>query len=148
VEVTLLLCDWAEVVNGKLYIMGAGWSRVLITQPVTVAVAILIKVPWAQTNQRHTLKFTIANEDGQPLTQETPDGTNEPVIAGGEFEIGRPPGTTPGTDFDTPVAFKLGPLVLTSGRYVCELEIDGTVEAKATFEGVGGFMPNMGGPIQ
>jgi len=26
VEAILLLCDYAEAVNGKLYIMGGGWT--------------------------------------------------------------------------------------------------------------------------
>ncbi len=39
VNVTLLLCDFAEAVNGKLYVMGGGWNVLFAPgQPVTMSV--------------------------------------------------------------------------------------------------------------
>ena len=39
-DVTLLLCDFAEAVNGKLYVMGGGWNVLFAPgQPVTMSVA-------------------------------------------------------------------------------------------------------------
>jgi len=145
-KVTLLLSDWAEVLNGKLYIMGGGWSRVIAGFPLTIGVAIMIRVPWTGANQQHRLKFVVTTADGQPLMGPTPEG-EKPVMAEGAFEVGRPPGLSPGSDIDAPMAFKLGPLVLSPGRYDCELEIDGSIEATETFEALAA-PPGMGGMPQ
>ena len=46
VDVTLLLCDFAEAVNGKLYVMGGGWNVLFAPgQPVTMSVAAVVAVP-------------------------------------------------------------------------------------------------------
>ena len=51
-DVTLLLCDFAEAVNGKLYVMGGGWNILFAPgQPVTMSVAAVLAVPWDRTNQ-------------------------------------------------------------------------------------------------
>jgi len=41
----MLLCDSAQVADGKLYILGGGWS-VTGPQPVPSAVAIKLEVDW------------------------------------------------------------------------------------------------------
>lgn len=132
----MLLCDWAEVLNGKLYMMGAGWTRVTVAQPLILAIAILIRVPWGQSNLKHQIHFEIATEDGQPFMQQTPAGA-APVRIDGAFEVGRPAGITPGSPLDVPIAFKAGPLMLHPGRFVCQLSIDGNLEKSVTFEAVG-----------
>lgn len=143
-EIILLLCDWAEVLNGKLYMMGAGWTRVSAGQPVIVGVAILIRVPWGLANQKHHLTFEIATEDGAPFVQET-SGGRLPVRIDGDFEVGRPTGVTPGSMLDLPVAFKAGPLVLPAGRYVGQLFIDGSLEKSVAFEALGQMQAPQGG---
>lgn len=45
----MLLCDAADSVNGKLYILGAGWSQLLFPdRPANMSLAIKIAVPWDQ----------------------------------------------------------------------------------------------------
>lgn len=48
---------------------------------------------------------------------------------GGDFEVGRPPGLTPGSDIDLPLAVNVGPLPLPPGaRYTWRLQIDGETQ--------------------
>ena len=51
----LILADEAEVVNGKLYMMGGGWDR-LTAQSLPwgqhMAIAVAIRVPWMDTNRQ------------------------------------------------------------------------------------------------
>ena len=56
-KVTIMLADFAQAVNGKLYIMGGGWS-LIGPAPCPTAIAIKIEVPWNQTNEKHNLKFS------------------------------------------------------------------------------------------
>jgi len=123
-KVTLLLADFAQAVNGKLYIMGGGWS-IIGPDPTPMAIAIKIEVPWNQTNRNHNVKLELLDSDYHAVLVPTPAG-NTPLIIGGDFEVGRPPGLIQGTPMDVPYAFNIAPLPLEPGkRYVWKLTIDG-----------------------
>lgn len=126
-KVTMLLADSAQAVNGKLYILGGGWS-ITGPDPTVMAIVIKIEVPWDEANKRHKLELALLNADGQPVMVPTPTG-DRPVELSGEFEVGRPPGLKPGTPLDFPVALNIGPLPLPpDARYVWRLSIDGKSE--------------------
>lgn len=62
----LILADHAEAVNGKLYLMGGGWDRVIVpdfSQPVVMSFALGVLVPWHATNVRHTIQLAIEDLD-------------------------------------------------------------------------------------
>jgi len=114
VKALLLLADFAQVADGKLNIIGGGWS-VIGPMPVPSAVAVKIQVPWDQTNVKHTVALELKDEDGAPVTFPTPMGP-QPVKIEGALEVGRPPGVRPGTPLEAPMAFNVGPLPLTPDR--------------------------------
>jgi hypothetical protein len=61
-----ILADRAEAVNGKLYLMGGGWSETVvpdISQPAPLSFALGVLVPWNATNQQHTVRITIEDLD-------------------------------------------------------------------------------------
>ena len=66
---------------------------------------------------RHTLRLELLDADGNPVTMETEDGEEEPIVFFDDlvFEVGRPPGLKPGTPLDFPVAVNSGPLPLAPG---------------------------------
>lgn len=130
-----LLCDWAEVVNGKLYIGGGGFTQVLAGTPVSLALALLIYVRWHQTNQPRHLEITLHNEDGETLL----DGEGNPFRIEGDIEMGRPPGTKHGSVFPAPLAFRLPAMVFPPGGYRFELRVDDEIESTASFEAIGGM---------
>ena len=120
----MLLADSAQAVNGKLYILGGGWS-ITGPDPTPSAIAIQIEVPWDEANKRHRLEVALVNADGQPVMVPTPTG-DRPVLLGGEFEVGRPPGLIPGTPLGVALAINIGPLPLPpDSRYVWRCSIDG-----------------------
>ena len=71
-------------------------------------IAILIRVPWDQANQRHVMRLELLDADGQAVEVETDDGM-QPVVFFDDvpFEVGRPAGLKPGTPLDFPVAVNL-----------------------------------------
>ena len=126
-NLTVLLCDAAQEVNGKLYILGGGWS-VTGPGPFQSALAMKIEVPWDQANRSHSLVIHLVDGDGSPVTQPGPMGEQELRLQG-DFEVGRPPGLRPGTPLDTPLAVSIPPLSLVPGaRYTWLVEIDGKTE--------------------
>ena len=50
-KVTILLADSAQAINGKLYILGGGWS-IADPGPVVMALAMKIEVPWDQAKRQ------------------------------------------------------------------------------------------------
>lgn len=109
-KLTMLLCDAAQAVNGKLYILGGGWN-LTGPQPVASAIALQIDVPWGEANKRHELKLALVTDDGQPVMVPTATG-ERPVELGAQFEVGRPVGHRIGAPISVAVAINIGPLPL------------------------------------
>jgi hypothetical protein len=127
VKVTILLADAAQAAEGKLYILGGGWS-ITGPDPSPMALAIKIEVPWDQANTPHSCRLELLDSDGQPVEAETPEG-EQAIVFEASFEVGRPPGVKPGTPIDLPLAVNMPPVPLEpSGRYEWRLLIDGRTE--------------------
>lgn len=119
----MLLADSAQAVDGKLYILGGGWS-VTGPEPAPFALAIKVEVPWDQTNLHHTFRLALHDSDGHEVLG-GPGDARRPVGLEGGFEVGRPPGLKPGTPIDMPLALNFAPIPLQPGsRYVWTLSID------------------------
>ena len=129
-KATILLADYAVVSDGKLTVVGGGWSQ---TGPEasSFGIALLIQVPWDQANTVHSFSVELLDADGTPVVVEADEG-EQAVAFGGEFEVGRPPGIKPGTPLDFPVAVNSTPLPLEAGRYEWRLTIDGSSRADWT----------------
>lgn len=122
-RVTMLLCDFAQAAEGKLYVMGGGWS--IRAEMAPMALAIKIDVPWSETNRPHQWNLTLVDADGAPVMVEGPEGARPIQISDG-FEVGRPAGLPEGTAIDVPIAINVAPIPLPPNkRYVWRLEIDG-----------------------
>ena len=118
-EATVLLADWAEAINGKLYIQGAGWNQFNAAGPVRCALAILITVGWNEANQKHRATIRLLDPDGRAVEAEP----GNPVVLETEFEVGRPAGVQEGADLPVPLAVNFQ-IPLPPGRYRFALEID------------------------
>src|SRR3954447_21786086 len=95
-DVTMILCDSAQAVEGKLYILGGGWSQIVNPErPTSMAVAVKISVPWDRANETHKFKLHLITGDGESVEIE-----DQPVVVEGDFEVGRPPGLARGTSLD------------------------------------------------
>jgi len=124
VKATLLLADYAVVSDGKLTVVGGGWSQTG-PEPASFGIGLLIQVPWDQANTVHSFSVELLDADGAAVAFETDEGEDAPVSFGGDFEVGRPPGLKPGTPLDFPVAVNSTPLPLEPGLYEWRLTIDG-----------------------
>ncbi len=122
-KVTMMLADSAQAVNGKLYILGGGWSMTG-PQPCPSAIALKIEVPWAEANRKHSLRLDLMDEDRKPVLLPTPAGES-PLVIKGDFEVGRPAGLMQGSPIDATFAFNIGALPLAPAkRYFWHLTID------------------------
>jgi hypothetical protein len=120
----MLLCDSAQVADGKLYILGGGWS-ITGPMPIPSAVAFKLEVEWNELSVAHHWELFLEDADGRPVMLETPDGT-QPVEARGDFSIGQPVGVTEGSSVPVPMAVNLGPLPLApASRFTWRLLVNG-----------------------
>lgn len=124
VRVTMMLCDAAQVADGKLYVLGGGWSLVG-PDPMPSAVALKIDVDWNEAGSEHHWELFLVDEDGGAVLVETPEGAR-PLEVRGEFQVERPPTVPAGSPIDVALAVNFGPLPLPpSSRYTWRLTIDG-----------------------
>ncbi len=131
-KLRLFLARFAEVQAGMLYALGMGWTEIG-PEPLPFSIGGLIEVPWDATNRPHKLELSLIDGDGHPFSVPTPAG-DQPLRFEVSFDVGRPPGVTPGRSFTVPVALNLGPLPLQPGRrYVVRATIDGEVHDEVTF---------------
>lgn len=126
-KINMLLADSAQVVGGKLYLLGGGWSTIG-PDPTPFAIAMLLEVPWNEANQRFQFKLELLSEDAQPVLMPTPEG-ERPLVLDGAFEVGRPAGARVGMPLNVPIAINLPHLPLQPDRvYVWRLSIDGRTD--------------------
>ena len=117
-----MLCDHAQVADGKLFINGGGISRFHGSGlPPGTSLALLMLVPWENTNAPITIDLQLLTQDGQPVQ----DLGGSPIRIQIQTEVGRPPGIEPGVPIDLPLTFQVGGLRLPSGRYTWRLSVDG-----------------------
>lgn len=104
-----LIADFAEIVGGKLYLMGGGWDSLRVTAlPTTarLAVAVGIRIDWEETNRPVTVRVAIEDDDGKEL-----------VRIDGQVNVGRPPDLRPGASQLTQLAANIAVPVTVAGGY-------------------------------
>ena len=120
----MLLCDAAQVADGKLYVLGGGWS-LIGPDPMPSAIALKIDVGWTEIDRMHHWELYLVDEDGQPVIAETPEGP-QAIEVRGDFEVARPVAVPEGSPVDVALALNFGPLPLRPAtRYSWRLAIDG-----------------------
>ena len=120
----LILADSAQVIANKLYLLGGGWDRLMVNKVFPFdqhcAIAVSLKVPWNETNQKHTFKIEVISED---------QNTEEPKSVAeiqGQFEVGRPAGIPVGQDQRIQLAIDMGLKIESPGTKNIIASIDGT----------------------
>lgn len=128
----MVLADAATAADSKLYIHGAGWDTILSAsfpvQHPQMSVALLVRVPWSETNQPHEVELDILDEDGVSIL------SPERVLKG-QLNVGRPAGLPPGEDQVFPLVLNIAGLVFEKpGNYIIIFRLDRTEAARARFK--------------
>ena len=107
----LILADAAQVVGGKLFLLGGGWDVLTVNSGFPIqkrcAVAVSFRVPWTETNKLHDVEIEITDEDGR----------NSLMKAQGQIEVGRPPGIPEGSFQRAQIAADMALTIPSHGTY-------------------------------
>jgi hypothetical protein len=123
----MLLCDAAQVADGKLYILGGGWS-LIGPDPMPTAIGMKIDVDWTEADRSHHWELFLVDEDGQAVMAEGPGGP-QAIEVRGDFEVARPTAVPEGSPIDVALAINFGPLPLQPAtRYTWRFVVDGESE--------------------
>jgi Family of unknown function (DUF6941) len=112
----LLVADRAEVVNGKLYLMGGSWDRIQPQQfphRMMLGIAIGVRIPFAYTDDQHTVAVELLHGDTRLIGFEA------------KLATGRPPGMA-GMDMLVPMAFNIPIAIPGEGQVAVKAVIDGS----------------------
>jgi Family of unknown function (DUF6941) len=124
----LLLADFVQAVDGKLYMLGGGWNVLNVaTFPAshTVGIGVAIDISWNETNERHHADLLVEDADGTAF---------ESPRVGIDFETGRPPGHPVGTDQRLVFAVN-GPIEIAApGSYSIVLRVSETELGRTRFQ--------------
>jgi hypothetical protein len=123
----MILCDAAQTAEGKLYILGGGWSMIG-PDPSPISVAMKIDLDWSEIDRPHHWELFLLDEDGKPVFVQTPEG-EQPLEVRADFEVQRNALETPGAPAGAAYALNFGPMPLATGtRYTWRLTVDGLSE--------------------
>ncbi|UQX10040.1 DUF6941 family protein [Candidatus Mycobacterium methanotrophicum] len=143
-ELTALLCNHAEAQNNLLYLSGGGFDRVLIPAgqpgpwPVSLAVGMIVEVPWTQTNQEHSVRIALQDADGHPVEVLTSPTDRQPFGTEIRFNVGRPPQLEVGESQSVALAVNVPVLPFEKlGQYTFVISIDGTELQRLSYRLVG-----------
>ena len=112
----LLVADRAEVVNGKLYLMGGSWDRIQPQQfphRMMLGIALGVRIPFAYTDDQHTVAIELFHGETRMIGFEA------------KLATGRPPGMA-GMDMLVPMAFNIPIAIPDEGRVALKAVIDGS----------------------
>jgi hypothetical protein len=145
-DAKLLLCDFAEVSGGKLFVSGAGLALLASATPaqpyrVNISLAILGLINIGDTDAQHKMTIELVyvtgrNETRVPLADELPEG-NDPADRGmfiAYFVAPRSPQMLPGDEWSMPMAIPMFGLGLPElGSYYFSVRVDGREMDRAAF---------------
>ncbi len=122
----VLLSDYSEAVNGKLYLTGGGWNVLRLPElphEWSFHIGLGIDVAWHETNESHELVVTVQDPDGIELG----DGLTA------NFETGRPPGMPQGQEQRLVMSIGATANFTTAGPHAAVVQVNGEELGRARF---------------
>ena len=124
----LILADSAQVVGGKLFMLGGAWNLHRsgnYPSQFQFSVALSILVPWNEAGIRHPFTLTIADDAGVPVI---------PQIQG-QFEVGKSGQIPEGTAQRALVSVNITMAVPHPGKYIVS-STAGSSKVDTSFEAI------------
>jgi hypothetical protein len=123
----MFLAEAVQVADGKLNILGAGWSQIN-AGPSPMAIAVMIEFEVKEANGEHHFELFLTDGEHQPVFTDSPDGSM-PVEVRGDATVALPEGYDNSLAVPWPIAVNIPGLALEPDRiYRWNLVVDGHTE--------------------
>jgi hypothetical protein len=118
----VILAERAEILNGKLYMMGGGYDRLCLdrppSQPVPITFAVGLLVPFDMSGREHQLQFAVLDVAGNTVA------VSDQLV----LNLNRPPGLVEGESQRVMLAPLGGPVTFPSyGKFFLRVTLNGVV---------------------
>jgi hypothetical protein len=121
-----MLADAAQVVDGKLYLLGGAWNRYhchAFPTQASMAFVVSILVEWEDAGQRFPVKLALVDEAGVPIVPE--------ITA--QAEVGKPEGER--TQQRTLLTVSANIMIPRAGHYTLQATAGGS-SARISFDAI------------
>jgi hypothetical protein len=123
-QITMMLADAVQVADGKLFILGGGWT-VTGPLPTPSAIAVRVEVDAHQFGKSHHWELFLEDADGHLVQFDTPEGMTS-IEVRGDFSVPEGADMLPGAPVAVPIVVNFPPLPLApAGRYVWRFTVNG-----------------------
>lgn len=124
----LIVANYAEVVNGMLYLMGGNFSDVIrpVMEPDSTVInsfcaAISISIPWDSPNQLHSLTIRLENRDDTKVISEVK----------ATFSVSKPPNMTQDIEQHAVGVIRFNAIFPSPGNYEVIAVVDNGGDARS-----------------
>lgn len=124
---SILLCDFAQVREGLLFVCSAGITRLLIPSvpaPLQLSIAVQLELEQTELSRPHQLVVSVRHNESATVAFRLTTA----------FQLNGPPNLEPGESMMLPFAADLrGVAALHYGAYDVKVEVDDRDQRRATF---------------
>ncbi|MBU6348447.1 MAG: hypothetical protein KGQ38_07540 [Actinomycetales bacterium] len=128
-KILLITADAASVSDGKINMLGGGWTHIS-SGPANFTLVARLTIPWTMTNSQLPWSLELIDEDGHLYR---PEPGADPVQITAELNVERPDGIPEGSSLDVPLIFPFIGLPLRPGAYEWVFSLAGA-SAKYAFQ--------------
>ena len=121
----ILLSDYAEVVRGKLYLMGGGWEYLIVPKLPhrrSIGIAVALRVPASDPDKQHAVTIELHGADGTTL-----------ATVNARVSVRRATLNPGSTTARVQLAVDVGVEFRVPGTYAVQTRIDGTPDSRIVF---------------
>jgi hypothetical protein len=122
-KILLITADAASISEGKINMLGAGWTRVSAGL-ANFCVVVRLDIPWSMTNTEIDWSLDLTDEDGRIYE---PNEVSGRLHLEGQVQVERPADMTHGASLEAPLVIPFIQLPLRQGALEWRFQIANTV---------------------
>jgi len=122
-KILLITADAATISEGKINMLGAGWTRISAGL-ANFCVVVRLEIPWSMTNSELDWSLDLVDEDGRIYE---PTEASGGMRLEGQVQVGRPDNLTSGSSLEAPLVIPFVQLPLRPGAFEWRFKVANSV---------------------
>jgi len=122
-KILLITADAASISDGKINMLGAGWTRISAGL-ANFCVVVRLDIPWTMTNSDLDWSLDLTDQDGRVYE---PTDASGKLHLEGQVQVGRPDSLAQGASLEAPLVIPFIQLPLRPGALEWRFQVANTV---------------------